>query len=191
MAAKQRAGEHQDRITGVAQEELQWISGVGGRVGWGHGLYPVGHPGSQAAHKRGVLGAPFPLVPDDTSLLDRLALGPRVCLYLAGPRHPVLPTQPCTIPSEKGTSLPQSGLLQRCWGGGWGTQPAEGSRSLVPMAGPPGAPFSSCVGPEGATEDPCGALSVLAGRYLFPPPRKQPLQPLPQGAAAGPPPGRW
>lgn len=68
-------GEHQDRITGVAQEELQWISGVGGRVGWGHGLYPVGHPGSQAAHKRGVLGAPFPLAPDDTSLLDRLALG--------------------------------------------------------------------------------------------------------------------
>lgn len=55
----QRAGENtRDRTwLGMAQEELQLISGVGGRVGWGHGLYPVGHPGSQAAHKRGVLGS--------------------------------------------------------------------------------------------------------------------------------------
>ena len=56
--------------------------GVGGRVGWGHGLYPVGHPGSQEAHKRGVLGAPFPLAPDDASLLDTLALGPEFACTL-------------------------------------------------------------------------------------------------------------
>ena len=95
-------GEHQDRITGVAQEELQWIMGVGGRVGWSHGLYPVGHPGSQAAHKRGVLGVPFPLVPDDASLLDRLALVPEFACTLLIPGTQFCPSSPAPCLQRRG-----------------------------------------------------------------------------------------